>query len=452
MWNSFQEENRNNQNVLTVSQLNNAVKDCLEAQFFYCQVEGEVSNAAFPQSGHIYFNLKDDGSVIKAVIWRTQAVLYRGLIASGQKIKLTGKIGVYPPRGEYQFIASKVEEAGKGDLHQQFEQLKKKLEQEGLFDPRYKKTIPPHPRRVGLITSSTAAALQDVLNVFASHRPDIDLKLYNTRVQGAGAEHEIAAAIVRANQENDCDLLLVIRGGGSIEDLWAFNEEVVARAIFASSIPIITGVGHETDYTIADFVADLRAPTPSMAAKYSSLSRDELYQVLNDFRERLNRSIVRKIELMRYQVEGVSHRLMRKDPKVQLGIFKQQFERLKAELQYLVKRKQTQKDRDFTTLAQRLQPRYLLQKQTSYVQQSQQLSEQLSKRMLLKQQKKQAEFLQLVEKLSILSPLNILLRGYSMTTLEGKIVKTITQVAKGDLLTVQIPDGKIHTIVKEIEP
>src|SRR5699024_112479 len=184
--------------VYSVSTLNLAIRDQLEGQFFYCLVEGEVSNAAFHQSGHIYFNLKDDGAVIKAVIWRSQAILYRGLIASGQKVRVTGKITVYAPRGEYQLIVSRVEEAGKGDLHLQFEALKQQLAREGLFNTEFKKEIPRNPKRIGIVTSKTAAALRDVLNVLSEHRPDIPLILYETKVQGENAGNEIAAAIARA--------------------------------------------------------------------------------------------------------------------------------------------------------------------------------------------------------------------------------------------------------------
>lgn len=439
------------QDVFTVSTLNFAIRDQLEGRFFYCLVEGEVSNAAFPQSGHIYFNLKDDGAVIKAVIWRSQAALYRGLIANGQKVRLTGKISVYAPRGEYQLIASRVEEAGKGDLHLQFEALKRKLEAEGLFDPAHKKPIPQHPVTIGLVTSSTAAALQDVLNVFATHRPDITLQLYSTKVQGADAGKEIAQALADANDEGSCDLLLLVRGGGSIEDLWAFNEEVVARAIYQSRIPIITGVGHETDTTIADFVADLRAPTPSMAAKYSSQSKDELYQHLAEINERLENLLYRKIEGYKQALIARYHRLKMKGPKLQMQHYRAQLSELRSCMRERLHNKVTALQYQEKQLDQRLGA-ISLEKMLGQRQESvQQLSLRLQQAMTAKQKHLETAFVGSVEKLTLLSPLNTLLRGYSMTTFkEGAVVKSVSQVKKGDALIVKIADGELDVKVTTI--
>lgn len=438
--------------VYTVSTLNFAIRDQLEGQFFYCLVEGEVSNAAFPQSGHIYFNLKDDGAVIKAVIWRSQAMMYRALIASGQKVRITGKITVYAPRGEYQLIVSRVEEAGKGDLHLEFEALKKKLAAEGLFDPAFKKLIPQHPQKIGIITSQTAAALQDVLNIFKAHRPDIELLLYETRVQGENAGKEIAAAIERANQDADCNLLLLIRGGGSIEDLWAFNEEIVARAIFASHIPMITGVGHETDTTIADFVADLRAPTPSIAAKYSSQSKDELYQLLNEFEEKMHTLMRMKQERYTQRFTALMHRLQVKEPKLQLREFQAQLKALKAQLRETLTLKLTHYDFRVKALQARLTQKRLL---IPLAREQKRLSE-LSDRLILamdnKQKNRAQYFAMQVEKLHLLSPLNTLLRGYSVVSNhDGDIVNSITDVSADETLKVQVADGAIFVKVTDAQ-
>ncbi len=439
--------------VMSVSKLNSVIRELLEGNLFYCQVEGEISNAAFPQSGHIYFNLKDDQAVIKGVIWRSQASLYRGLIQNGQKVKVTGKITVYAPRGEYQLVISRVEEAGKGDLHQQFEMLKVKLAKEGLFATEHKKQIPTHPKRIGIITSPSAAALQDVLNVFRQHRPDIPLTLYETRVQGKGAENEIAAAIAKANREVNCDLLLVIRGGGSIEDLWCFNEEVVARAIFASNIPIITGIGHETDHTIADFVADLRAPTPSIAAKYSSQSKDELYQVLAEYQEQLIARIVAKIDAKKIQLQHYYHRLQLKEPKLQLQHYWQQLihqrQRLDLQLQSRLGREQQK----LAQLSGHLVPSLLQRKCRLLVDTHSELTLRLKRSMQLKIDQRRQSFQFSVEKLTLLSPLNVLLRGYSMTTIQSstEVVKSITQVQRGDELSIKVADGVISAKVLDIE-
>ncbi|PWD83697.1 exodeoxyribonuclease VII large subunit [Ignatzschineria cameli] len=436
--------------VYSVTALNFAIRDLLEGAFFYCQVEGEVSNAAYPGSGHIYFNLKDEGGMLKSVIWRSQAERYRSLITNGQKIKLTGKVSVYAPRGEYQLIVSRVEEAGVGDLYLQFLALKNRLAEEGLFDTHYKQIIPKHPRKIGIITSRSAAALQDVLQVFSSHRPDIPLKLYATNVQGRGAEHDIANAIERANRENICDLLLLIRGGGSIEDLWCFNEEVVARAIFASKIPIITGVGHETDITIADFVADLRAPTPSMAAKYSSQSRDELYQYLSEVESRLMKMMRDKLRTLEKEIDHLSYRLYLKDPKSRLSQNREQLIRLKAGLGRAIHYQLEQLQARYSVINDRLKRISLNDQIARHQDRLQMMSDRMERALRKKYQEREQAFVNTVEKLTLLSPLNTLLRGYSMTTKEGQLVKSITDVKICDQLEIEVTDGTIDVAVVSI--
>lgn len=438
--------------IYSVSALNSAIRDLLEGQFFYCLVDGEISNAAFPGSGHIYFNLKDDGAVIRAVLWRSQAVMFRALIANGQKVRVTGKISVYAPRGEYQLVVNRVEEAGKGDLYLQYEALKKKLMMEGLFDIASKKPIPRHPRKIGLITSKTAAALQDVLNVLATHRPDINIQLYPTKVQGIDAGIEIAQAIERANIAANCDLLLVIRGGGSIEDLWAFNEEIVARAIYASQIPIITGVGHETDTTIVDFVADLRAPTPSMAAKYSSQSRDELYQQLSEYEERLVNLVKRKLEVHARQYLVMSHRLKMKEPKLRLSNFQRDLDALKNRLNAKMASYLANSQQNIAQLTKRLN---IVDIERIYHDRAQAL-DLIEKRLIDVIKHRQAnissQFVSSVDKLNLLSPLNTLLRGYSMATKEdGTVVKSIQQLQEKEVVRVKLSDGIFDAKVTKLQ-
>lgn len=437
--------------IYTVSTLNLAIRDQLEGQFFHCLVEGEVSNAAFPQSGHIYFNLKDENAVMKAVIWRSQALMYRALVMGGQKVRITGKITVYAPRGEYQLIVSKVEEAGKGDLYVQFEALKKLLQQEGLFNAEFKREIPKHPTKIGIITSKSAAALQDVLNVLQSHRPDIPFVLYETLVQGESAGDDIAHAIKKANRDEECDLLLLVRGGGSIEDLWAFNEELVARAIFASRIPIITGVGHETDTTIADYVSDLRAPTPSMAAKYSSQSRDELLQYLQEAEMKLIALIERRYQNAQQQLAALQNRLLLKEPKLQLVKSHNQLMFLKERLREVIGLKLASCQTAVKDMTKRLDQRYIANNIQEKVQLLSQLHSRLEQVMLLKQRTVEYQFRGTVEKLHLLSPLNVLLRGYAVTTdQEGNVVKSITEVKPGDKLDLQVADGNILVNVEKI--
>lgn len=266
---------------ITVSELNQQIKFQLEGSFFHCLVEGEISNVIRAQSGHIYFNLKDENSMIRCVAWRSNAMHFNEFIENGAKVEIQGKLSLYVPRGDYQLVINRLAPLGRGNLYVAFEQLREKLHKEGLFNPEHKKLIPQYPKKIGIVTSPNAAALQDVLKVLKDHRPDIPYEVYPTLVQGFDAAPQIAKAIERANDVTNCDVLLVVRGGGSIEDLWCFNDARVVRAIFASRVPVITGIGHEVDTTLSDFVADLRAPTPTAAAKLSSISQQEIMQTLD---------------------------------------------------------------------------------------------------------------------------------------------------------------------------
>src|SRR3990172_5484797 len=253
--------------VLKVSELTREIKDILEGKFYEVWVEGEISNLRIPPSGHLYFTLKDDSSQIRAVLFRLQARALRFIPEDGLHVICGGRISVYEKRGEYQLILETMEPKGVGALQLAFLQLKDKLEKEGFFDPGRRKPIPMFPQAIGIVTSPTGAVIRDMLHIIERRFKNVRIVLYPVRVQGEGAALEIAGGIDYFNALNEVDVIIVGRGGGSIEDLWAFNEEEVARAIYHSKIPIISAVGHETDYTIADFVADLRAPTPSAAAE-----------------------------------------------------------------------------------------------------------------------------------------------------------------------------------------
>lgn len=272
--------------ILTVSQLTQSIKFVLEQSFDDVLIIGEISNFKPYSSGHWYFNLKDDSAVINCVMWRgfNNYVFFKP--QDGMKVILNGRITVYPPRGNYQFDTRSMKPAGEGELQAAFERLKKKLYEEGLFDQAYKKTIPTFPHKIGLVTSSDGAALRDMISVASRRFPICELILSPCKVQGSGAAEEIVESIQLLNKQKNIDLIIIARGGGSIEDLWAFNEEIVARAIFDSKIPIITGIGHEIDFTIADFVADLRAPTPSAAMEIATpdleLIKKNIYQMLSE--------------------------------------------------------------------------------------------------------------------------------------------------------------------------
>lgn len=269
--------------ILTVSELTKEIRKTLEDGFEKITVIGEISNFKAHYSGHWYFNLKDENAVINCTMWKGLNSYVFFTPQDGLKVIVNGRITVYPPRGNYQIDVRSMKPAGIGELQAAFEKLKKKLEAEGLFDIEHKKPIPSFPKTIGLVTASDGAAVKDMLSVAERRYPLVEIILAPTKVQGAGAAEDIVSSIRQLNQIKDIDTIIVARGGGSIEDLWAFNEEIVARAIFKSKIPIISGVGHEIDFTIADFVADLRAPTPSVAMELATPNQDEIFGFINDF-------------------------------------------------------------------------------------------------------------------------------------------------------------------------
>ncbi|MFV1951728.1 MAG: exodeoxyribonuclease VII large subunit [Nitrospinota bacterium] len=277
--------------IYEVTELTRLIKTNLETNFHDIWVDGEISNLRIPSSGHIYFTLKDESSQLKIVLFKFHHGSIKFEPADGMRVIIRGKISVYEPRGEYQLIAEYMEPRGVGALQIAFEQLKERLIKEGLFDERYKKPIPVLPQRIGVITSQTGAAIRDIIRIIDRRFANVHILIYPVRVQGQGAAEEIAGGIRIMNTISDIDVLIIGRGGGSLEDLWAFNEEVVARAIFDSAIPVISAVGHEIDYTISDFVADLRAPTPSAAAEMVVKNKEDLVQRVDEINMRLIRSI-----------------------------------------------------------------------------------------------------------------------------------------------------------------
>ena len=278
-------------NIYSVSALNHAANTLLSEQLGLVWVTGEISNLSRPSSGHIYFSLKDDQAQVRCALFRFQHQQIDFQLEHGQAVVVQAQVGLYESRGDFQLIVSRIQLAGVGKLQAAFEKLKKELEKKGWFDEKYKKPLPTFPKQVGIITSATAAALQDILKVLKKRFAGLPIVIYPTLVQGDLAANQIAAAIQIANQRAECDVLLLARGGGSLEDLWPFNELVVATAIFDSKIPIITGIGHQTDFTIADFVADVRAPTPSAAAEIISQDRVELAQRIDQLETQLLRTM-----------------------------------------------------------------------------------------------------------------------------------------------------------------
>ncbi len=295
--------------VIPVSLLNRLARERLEAAFPLCWVAGEVSNLSHASSGHVYFSLKDGAAQVRCVMFRNRAQLLGWRLANGQHLEARVLVTLYEARGDFQLNVETARRAGVGTLYEQFVRLKDKLAAEGLFASDRKRALPPFPRRIGIVTSPQAAALRDVLSTLARRAGQIGIVLYPTPVQGDGAAPQIAASIRRAGERGECDLLIVCRGGGSIEDLWAFNDENVARAIHACPLPIVSGIGHETDVTIADFVADLRAPTPTAAAEIAAPERHALLRRLAQNDSALQRHFERQIKQREQQLDGLAHRL-----------------------------------------------------------------------------------------------------------------------------------------------
>ena len=296
--------------VVSVSQLMRSARDLLERRFPLQWVGGEVSNLRPAASGHLYFTLKDAQSQVDCVMFRSRAAALDWTLADGQQVEARSLVTLYEPRGRFQLNVESMRRAGLGPLFERFLRLKERLEREGLFDPAVKRPVPEHPRQVGVVTSLAAAALRDVLTCLARRNAGLPVVVYPAPVQGEGAAEKLARALETANARGECDVLLLVRGGGSIEDLWSFNEEVLARAIRASRIPVIVGVGHETDVTIADFAADRRAPTPTAAAEMVSADRRQLLALVSGLAQCLSREARRAIENAMQSVDGLARRLV----------------------------------------------------------------------------------------------------------------------------------------------
>ncbi|MBI3008015.1 MAG: exodeoxyribonuclease VII large subunit, partial [Candidatus Omnitrophica bacterium] len=293
------------EHVYTVSELTKELKIILEDSFPRVWVEGEVSNYKLHTSGHLYFTLKDESSQLRAIVWKDTAVRFKFELKDGTAVICFGRLSVYDKQGQYQLYVEKLEPRGLGALQLAFEQLKAKLSKEGLFDPAHKKPVPLLPKRIGIVTSPTGAAIRDILNVLDRRFSNVEVIIYPVKVQGEGAREEISNAIRDLNTFGNIDVMIVGRGGGSLEDLWAFNEEIVARAIYNSNIPVISAVGHEIDWTIADFVSDMRAPTPSAAAELVIGRKEDLMMRIDGFNVRLKSALLNKVNLLKKEFESL---------------------------------------------------------------------------------------------------------------------------------------------------
>jgi len=434
--------------ILSVSQLNRSVRHLIETQLPLLWVEGEISNFARPGSGHWYLTLKDDQAQVRCAMFRNanQRVAFQP--ANGTQVLVRCRAGLYEGRGEYQLVVEHMEEAGFGALQRKFEQLKQQLSDEGLFDNQHKQPMPDSVRHIGVITSATGAAVKDILSVLDRRFPTIKISIFPTMVQGEQAAGQIVQAISDANQHGECDALIVGRGGGSLEDLWPFNEEAVARAIFVSEIPVVSAVGHEVDFTIADFVADLRAPTPSAAAELLSPDGEEMLNQFEGFEILLADAVTRKIRHLEQRTDYLQKRLQHPGRKLQ-----EQAQHL-DHLDIRLRRAMAGKMQQQTTQMQIAQDRLVRQSSKEAIAQRKQAVANSVKQMMraVSQQVelKQSKTAQAMHLLDTVSPLKTLGRGYSIIRdSNDKVVKTVAQVSAGDTLRGQLTDGEVVFSVTE---
>ncbi len=437
--------------ALSVSELNRQVKQLLEASFLQIWVEGELTSFSKPSSGHWYFTLKDDRAQIRCAMFRGHNQRLRFIPKEGDKVTVRAKVSLYEGRGDYQLIVENMEPAGAGDLQKAFEQLKATLAAEGLFDESRKKVIPLLPQTIGVITSPTGAAIHDILTVLNRRFPQINVVLYPTQVQGEGAAAEIANMIQIANQRGEADVLIIGRGGGSLEDLWAFNEEPVARAIADSLIPTVSAVGHEVDFTIADFVADYRAPTPSAAAEKLSPDQYEWRQNLDHLMDRIYHSMMRKLAIEHQKVEGLRTHI--KHPGKKLEDFRLRLSELETRLRQSNQRNIVGLHQSLNALQQRLSgcsPSFRLRVAQDTVEKEFQKLTLATKHQL---ESKRQQLAAQAQTLEAVSPLSTLSRGYSIISSEQRpVVRSVHDVKPGDSVKAKLVDGYLLSRVTEIEP
>ena len=439
-------------NIYSVSQLNQSVRLMLENQLGAVWLTGEISNFSQPVSGHWYLSLKDENAQVRCAMFRMKNMRVSFRPTNGMQVLVRANVSLYEPRGDYQLIIESMHLAGEGLLMQQFEALKLKLAAEGLFAQHLKKNLPHFSKAVGIITSKTGAALQDILHILQRRDPSLKIIIYPTAVQGKDAATEIAQMIELANQRQEVDVLIVGRGGGSLEDLWCFNEEMVARAIFHSHLPVISAVGHETDVTIADFVADVRAPTPSAAAELVSRNQTELLQQLQYRRQRLEIALDRLFAEKQQKLRHLSLRLHNQHPQAQLRIQQQLITQLSHRLQQTLRHHWQKTAENLTALSMRLYKNPLPLRLQQYEQQLAQLKVRLNSHMNLTLSLQQKQLAHLCGKLDSLSPLKVLARGYSITQNQQNFtIRSMKDVNVGEQIKTRLPDGDIISQVIRLE-
>ncbi len=391
--------------AITVTELNKYIKDKIDTDEYLNNilVKGEISNFKNHYTGHLYFTLKDENCLVKCVMFKSYAQKINFVPKDGMKVMVFGAISVFERDGVYQIYVKAMEEDGLGDLYTKYQELKNKLEKEGMFLQEHKKKIPQMPKVIGVLTSKTGSVIRDIINVSTRRNPNVYIKLFPVPVQGEGAAEKIAKGIQLMNEEKLADVLIIGRGGGSLEDLWPFNEEIVANAIYNSEIPIISAVGHETDFTIADFVADLRAPTPSAAAELAVPDIYEIKEKIYTYQKRLRISLLKKVEVMKMRYQKCISSSVFKEPKRNIEERYLKLDNYIKSMEYEIKNK-------------------------------------------LKQQK--SKYVEIVAKLDTLSPLKTMTRGYSIVQKQGKIINSVKELKSGDILDIKLVDGEKQATVQ----
>lgn len=443
------------QRIMTVTELTRSVRGILETEFPFVTVSGEISNLRQPYSGHLYFTLKDENSQLKAVLFKLQQKYIREQPTDGQHVICRGRISVYEPRGEYQIIIDYLERLGAGELQAAFEMLKHKLAKEGLFDQDLKKEIPRFPARIALITSSEGAALHDFLKVALHRFPSQAIEIFPVRVQGKEAAPEICHALAELNRLNRSDVIVLTRGGGSIEDLWPFNEESVARAIYASNIPVVSAVGHEIDFTIADFVADLRAPTPSAAAETVVPNKHVLDEHINRLKLLVARNTLQKIQEKKHQV--ILQQRMLGDPRSIIAHNFMFLDNLYSSLVHALQGHLYRLSIQVENMSGKLHRLSPVQQLAYKHQWTRELSRRLKNLLLQQLEKKKSKLRTASTLLDAVSPLGVLGRGYAVVRSgpnekpPGELICATRQVTIGKDLEVILREGRISCEVTEIK-
>jgi len=440
---------RPDRDIYSVSRLNREVRVLLERGFGSLWLEAEISNFTRPSSGHWYFSLKDATAQVRCAMFRQRNMLCAFTASDGQKVLVRARIGLYEPRGEYQLIVDHMEDAGLGDLKRQFDELSARLEREGLFAAERKRPLPSLPGRIGIITSPTGAAVRDILHVLARRFPAAAVLVYPVPVQGAQAAVEIVAALEAAGRRAECDVLILARGGGSLEDLWAFNDERLARAIVASPIPVITGIGHEIDFTIADFAADVRAPTPSAAAELVVPDAEEWLGAFVRLGTRLQRGMRRRLEEHRERLRWLTGRAALVSPAARLSAQAQRLDDLEQCLVRAVRRRlqeHRERLRWLTGRAALVSPSTRLTQQRLRLEI---LDQQLSRAWRQVINSRREKLLPLMRTLNAVSPLATLERGYAIVSLEGgEILRNAADVKPGTIIEARLARGRVRAKIE----